>query len=487
MTVSVRRSLFFSFIDKYATGAISLATIAVAARLLTPAEIGVFVVAMAAVNVVEHFRDFGICNYLVQVREITSEGAQTAFTLSFGFSLVLAALLFALAGLWGRFFGHPELEPIVQFLAAGFLLVPFSSPILALLRREMAFRTIAYINVGAAMANSIATIAFAALGFGSLSLAWAVLIAAASTAVMALACRPKLKIFRPALSEWRSVFSFGGYSSATTLLNMLYDLLPSLAVGRVLGFDAVGVYSSATRLCLLPERWIFGALQQVVLPALSARVRGGDELKGPYLMALGLITVVQWPFLVCLALLADPIVLVLLGAQWMGVAPLVRIIAVAWLAMFPAQLTYPLLVSVGKVKEALTASLVTLPVSAALVVASTFIGLEAVAASALLTAPFQVYVALNFVRRHVPFAWSELAHAVSKSAVVTLCAAAAPAAAVALAGFRFDLSIIEMLTAGTGAIVGWAVGLSVTAHPLLEEIRHVAVAVRDKGADRVAL
>src|SRR5690606_27961034 len=112
----------------------------------------------------------------------------------------------------------------------------------------------------------------------------------------------------------------------------------------VLGFDAAGVYSSASRLCQLPERWMFGALQPVVLPALSARARAGDDLKEPYLGALGLITAVQWPFLVCLALLADPLVDLLLGTQWAGVAPLVRIIAVAWLSMFPAMLTYPLLV-----------------------------------------------------------------------------------------------------------------------------------------------
>jgi O-antigen/teichoic acid export membrane protein len=65
---------------------------------------------------------------------------------------------------------------------------------------------------------------------------------------------------------------------------------------------------------------------------------------------------VQWPFLICLALLADPAVRLLLGARWSDTAPLVRIIALAWLAMTPAFLTYPVLVAAGRIKDTLTAS-----------------------------------------------------------------------------------------------------------------------------------
>jgi hypothetical protein len=87
------------------------------------------------------------------------------------------------------------------------------------------------------------------------------------------------------------------------------------------------------------------------------------------------------------------------------------------------------------------------------------------------TAPFQVYVALRFIQRHVPFNWSELALSTAKSALVTLFAAAPPAVMVAFIGL--DLSIPAAIAAALAAAAGWGAGLAVTGHPLLSEVRNV--------------
>ena len=473
--MSIHRSLLFSSIDKYASVAIGLVTIAVLARLLTPAEIGVFMVGNAAVNLVAHFRDFGVGVFIVQEREVTRDGVRAAFTVTFALSILLAVVLCLAAIPIADFYGEPALRPIVQLATIAFLFVPFSNPIVALLRRDMSFDTIALINLTNVAVNSVIAITLAALGWGSLSLVWAAVIASAAGSLVTLWARPEFWIFRPRIGECGKVLSFGIYSSMTTLLNMTFEPVPRLILGRVLGFDAVGLYNRALLLCQLPDRSIFSALQPVVLPALARRIRVGGDLKEPYLRALGHITAIQWPFLSCLALLADPAVRIILGSQWLEVAPLVRIMAVASMCLFPALMTYPLLVAVGSVKDTLTASLISLPPSLAVVFFAAFLGLKAVAASLFLTAPFQVYVALRFIRRHVAFSWRDLAGALSKSALVTLCAAAVPAAVVAQAGFQFDLSNAQTLIAGTGAVLGWGAGLSATAHPLLGEIRNVMI------------
>jgi O-antigen/teichoic acid export membrane protein len=478
--MSVHRSLAFAFLNKYVIVAINLVVTAVVARLLTPAEIGLFMVGSAVVSLTETFRDFGVSAYLVQEREITREGVRTAFTVTSVLSLLLAGILYAAAAPIAAYYGEPYLRQIIELATLGFILVPFSNPIMGLLRRDMAFDTIAFISVTNAVVSSIATIAFAELGYGALSFVWASLIGGAMTTVLALRCRPQFWIFRPALAEWRKVFSFGGYTSATSVLNTFFELLPRLILGRILSFDAVGLYGRAVALCQMPERSILGALQPVVLPALSARARLGGDLKEPYLRGLSYMTAVQWPALIILSLLAYPIVHVLLGEQWLATAPLVRIIALASLCLFPAFLSYPLLVSVGRVKDTLTSSLIALPPSAIVLTGAAFLGVQAVAASLFLTAPFQVYIALSFIRRHVSFTWGELAGAVRKGALVTLCTAVAPIAAIILAGFRFDLSIAAGAIAGVGAVLGWIVGLFLTSHPLLSVIRGTALAARQE-------
>jgi O-antigen/teichoic acid export membrane protein len=465
-----RRSILFSFLDRYATFAIMLLLTALVARLLTPAEVGVFAISMGLVAIVEALREFGVGAYLVQERELTPEKIRTAFTVMLFLSLLLAGALYVLAGPIARFYGEPGVKAVLRLTVISFLLVPFSNPIMALLRRDMAFGWIALINLAGAITNLVVVLTLAVCGFGYMSLAWGAVASGAAIATAAVLCRPQPRLFRPCFVGWRQVLSFGGYASTTTLLNVFHDMLPQFSLGRILGFDAVGLYSRALMLCRLPDRLIMSALPPVLLPALSARARLGGDLKEAYLRGLGHGLTLQWPVLVCLALLADPAVRVLLGVQWAEAVPVVRIMALALLVMFPAFLTYPMLIALGRVKDTLIASLISLPPSMILVSAATFLGLEAVAASLFLTAPFQVYVALRFIRRQVPFTWTELGRAVRKGVAVTLCAAIAPAAAVGLAEFRFDLSVSAGAMAGVGAAAGWLVGLYLTDHPLLTEI-----------------
>ena len=186
---------------------------------------------------------------------------------------------------------------------------------------------------------------------------------------------------------------------------------------------------------------------------------------------------VQWPFLVCLALLADPVVSLALGPQWSPAAPLVRIMAIASMILFPAFMTFPVLVSIGRIRDTLAASLISLPPSMLVVCAAAFLGTEALAASLFITGPLQVYVAMHFIRRHVPFAWKELGAVLGKSVAITLSTAAAPGAAVVLAGFRFDLPVSVMFVSGLGAAAGWIAGVFLTGHPLSMELRSAILTV----------
>ena len=109
----------------------------------------------------------------------------------------------------------------------------------------------------------------------------------------------------------------------------------------------------------------------------------------------------QWPFLLFVAIMAHPIILILLGQTWLEIVPLVRFLCVANLALFAACLSYPVLVAAGSVRDALTSSLISLPPSLLVILCAAFFGAEAVAASALLTLPFQAAVALYFIGRRL--------------------------------------------------------------------------------------
>src|SRR4051794_9380109 len=89
-TLSLRSSIFVSFLDKYLQISLTLVTTVILSRILTPAEVGLFSVGIAIITITHVFRDFGIANYLVQETELTEARVSTAFSLSLAFGWPIA-------------------------------------------------------------------------------------------------------------------------------------------------------------------------------------------------------------------------------------------------------------------------------------------------------------------------------------------------------------------------------------------------------------
>lgn len=467
---TVRRSVLFSASEKYATQILTISTTIIMARVLSPAETGLYLTAYSVIMLADGFRDFGVGSYLVQATTLDRREVRTAFTVTLLLSLGIAMLIALGAGSIAAFYGDAALGSLLLVASLAFVIAPFGTPIGALLRRDMSFRALAGVNTATAAISAAVTIVLGLLGFGASSYVWAYVASALAAVVLMFAVRPDAWVYVPCLASWRRLLSFGMVSAAAAVVNIAYDVLPRLALGKILGFGAVGLYGRALSVCQLPERTIISALQPVVLPAMAAHARTGRSLKEGYLRGHNLVSAFQWPALVVLGLLAEPVVRILLGQQWLEAAPLVRIMAFASMALAPAFMTYPVLVATGRIGDTLRASIISLPPSFAILLLAAPHGTLAVASSLLLIAPIQMAVALFFIRRAIGLRWAELAAASWQSAVVTAAAAAPPALAVLFAadGFSLGWGATALSLAGAGA--GWFAALIATRHPLREEV-----------------
>ena len=478
----VRRSLLMASGDRYVTVVLNLVGMAVLARFLTPDEIGVFAVGATFVMLAELLREFGVSTYLIQEKELSAAGIHTSFTVMLLLSLGLVGLIWVSAEPLATAYGDDRLAPNLRIAGGVLLLAPFSAPVLALLRREMAFGRLAAVNIAAAVANLTVSVGLAVAGAGHLCMALGMLSSAMATVSLAWLWRRdhqfRGNVHRFGFSEWRKVLHFGGYASATTVMNTFSANLPQLVIGRLVGFDAVGLYSRALMLCQVPERLILSACVPVMLSAFAEQSRSGGDMRAAYLRGLSFLSALMWPFLLCLVLMADPAVHALLGPQWGPAVPLVRIIGLASLFTFPAALTYPILVGLGHVRDTLVSSLISLPISALLVCAAAFWGVEAVAASMFVTLPLQVGVALTLIRRRLAFSWNEVFEAVWRSGVLALAAATPPAVAVGIVGWGLDLPIPALLAILAASAAAWAAAVVATSHPLLDEARGALAHVR---------
>jgi O-antigen/teichoic acid export membrane protein len=475
MMVNLRRAIAWASAGQYLVIAINFAAMVVLARLLTPAEYGVALLGGAILAVAEAIRELAGGAYLVRERDLTPEKVRSTTTLSALITLAAAALLVLAASPLAGFFGLPALTVYLGIAVLGYLLGPLIHPQMALLSRMMAFDRLAVINLLLALTTAGVAILLACLGFGALSFAWAGVAAAVAGAVLSLAVGRDLSIYRPSLDHWRGILDFGTYSSLSAVLGRISEALPVFIFGRFLSAEALAIGQRTAVLGLVPERVILAAVGPVALPELSRRARAGEDLNAAYLAALSHVSAVQWPAMILMAILAEPVVLLVLGGQWLDVAPLLRVLSPALMLTVPIGLQYAILVAAGAVHRLPRLLVLQMLVMAAALLLSARHGLHAAAWSMYVAMPVVAGLSLRAVHGTIGFLWRDLSGAAARSAFATLTTAAGPLALALSASSPMSLAS-AVLAAALGA-AGWVLGLYVTGHAFWDEVCRAAAAV----------
>jgi O-antigen/teichoic acid export membrane protein len=477
---SIHRSIFFSAVERYGSLLLFLVSTAVLSRLLTPGEFGIYAVINAVVAVITaSFQEFGGANYLIQKKVLSELNIRTAFTITFGISTVIGLALFLCSDGFVWFFRQDGLKVGIEVSALNFALTPFSVVISALFRRDLEFGKLAICSLGANSVSIAVSIALAVLHYAFMAPIWGSVAGNLILAVLLIASCKSGRIFRPSLAEYPDVIRFGLYSGGVSIINVFYNLAPQIFLARILDFEAVGLYSRAIGITQVFDRLVGQVLGPVIMPAIFAQTKAGGSLRRIYLDAISLLTAVHWPFLAFLAIMAQPIILIWLGPTWMEIVPLVRMTCIAYLSLFAACLTYPVLVAVGSVRDALMSSLISLPPSLLVIFVASFFGVNAVAASALLTLPFQAAVAIYFITRHLDIRLLDLLRALFKSGIVTLASSVGAAVCAAMVEYDLLRPSFGLGLACISTAVCWLLSIVMTEHPLLPRLQLAASGLFD--------
>jgi O-antigen/teichoic acid export membrane protein len=336
----------------------------------------------------------------------------------------------------------------------------------------MSFSKLALMDVLTTLLNTAATLIMIIFGCSYMSFAWASVISSSAWLIMGFCVRRDLAIYRPSLSEWRGVLSFGAYGSVNAVVYRISESLQYLILGRFLDLHAVAIWQRAYGLAISPETVILSGIGAVALPAFSDTARRKQDLKGSYLRSVEHITAVQWPALIFLAIFAEPIVRIMLGFQWTEVVTPLRILAIALLFDFPTTINYPAQVATKGIRHTVPLAVVHAGVRLGVSAFAARYGMLALAMSTLVSIPVNVFLSVLLVRALIPFHWGEFVAATQKSAVSTISSAAGPLLLVIwYSGAETLPLVVAALGIGLSA-VGWIGGLWLVRHPFLGELQH---------------
>ena len=437
------------------------AAIIVLARLLAPADFGLFAMVAAFLTLLELFKDLGLSTATVQRADLTLRQVSTLFWLNSALGLLVAAL-FALAApllAWG--YGEERLLSITSVVAIAFVFTGLAAQHLALLRRQMRFAVVARTQVGAEIVSLVAAIAAAFGGMGVWALVVQRLVWAVAMAVGGwISCRWVPGAPGP-IAEVRSFISFGGYATASMGVNYLSNSLDKVLIGWYWGAAPLGLYDRAQRVHLLPIQNLNIPLANVALATLSRLIDQPARYRQVYLAAVERIGMVISPLGGLLVAAAAPFVHLILGPQWAEAVPILTWMSAA-LAYLPVSYAVSwLFMSQDRTPEMLRAGLANSAVVIAAIAAGLPFGPVGVAAAyvvtgAMLRAPLMFWL----VGRRGPVRTSDLWRAVLMPAVAGAAVAMVVWLARTWGGFaRLDTgadAAISLLLAGITALLVYA-------------------------------
>lgn len=486
-TPSVRTAAVWGMAAQYVVFTAQFATSVIISRFfLTPGEVGLFGTALAAAMMVAVFQDFGIGRYISGEATLDDAQLRRCFSVSIVIALGIGTLIAALAWPIARFYGDGRLFPILAVIAASYLLVPFGIVPAALLQRRLDFRGLFVVNTGAAFAMALVTIYAAANGWSAMALALGTVAQAAARALLGIWMsgeHPRLPLKLDGLAP---ILKFGSGSSLLILSGALGVRTPELIIGRLIDFVAVGLYGRAVGLSGQLRQLVSGAIGGVFFPAFARMRDRGEPFAPAYLRVVSAYSVTTWPAMAFLAAAAVPVVSLLYGPVWAGVAPLLVLIALSEIPFTALPLHMDVPIVLGRMRTLLVFNLVDTAISMGLMIAAALISVEWAAASRIGYGILWYAVYAGFMRSLIGFHWREMLSVYAKSLACTL-ATIAPLL-LAYRGWTSPASISFAMLAmlALAGCLCWAAMLFIVRHPARLEFVDMANALLARTRLRAA-
>lgn len=306
------------------------ASVAILARLLSPADFGIAAVALIVIEFSQGLALLGIRPAIVQRAKLSDADIRVAYTIALIMSSALTVLVFISAGLISRLLRTPTAEPMISALSIIFLIQAQSAVSEGLAARERQFKLLASRRfLSYLVGYGLVGVTSALYGLGAWSLILAKIADATMTAVLlSFGARHSR---RPLLSaaELKRFSDFGAGYTIHQLFNTLANQADNAVVARILGPAALGLYSRSYQIMRLPSLLIGNIIEDAASPGFSAVQNDKQRLARGFLRGLSTVNILLYLAAAICAILAPEIVAIALGPNWTSAAPLLALFSIA--------------------------------------------------------------------------------------------------------------------------------------------------------------
>lgn len=384
-----------------AVGVLNIVSFAFFSRLLSKEVFGYFAALNAVITVFQGISEAGLGSAVIQRKDYSQNYFSTAFTLSLIISLFLSVLLFVLAGPLSLLVSDETLINPLRIISILLVFNSIDSIGRAAMMRKLDFLRYGLIQIISYVLSYGIGIYLAYKGFGLYSLVAAAVLNAVFTCILIFSSDVKIPRLHIDRKDCKQIVSFGGWLTASVLVNQLTQQLDKLVLSKWLSVVQLGAYSRPSGFIGTISDRFNGIFDTVLFPILSKIQDDKSKIKSSFLEAISLLNSFSVVMAAVFFFNAELIIQIFFGNEWLDITYVFRIISVGVVLMIDARLMDCFFRSLALVKLNFYLRLICMFIMlGALYIGSTY-GIVGVAYSVVIANTMAIIIKMTVLCRHI--------------------------------------------------------------------------------------
>lgn len=357
------KGIFWSAVDKFAVQFGQFVVSILLARILLPEDFGLIGMLAIFITLSQTFVESGLGMGLIQRQDSSEVDFSTVFVFNLAVSSFFYLLLFLSAPLISAFFNQPQLTDLIRVLGLNLLIIAFALVQRTKMTIAIDFKSIAKSNIIGMVVGGCFGIIAAKSGYGVWSLVIQTLLGSFATSLSLWVFSNWNPSIAFSIHSFKSLFGYGSKLLIAGLYAQILNNVYTICLGKFYPTASLGYYSRAKSFADLSAGTVVSVIQQALFPILTAVQNDKEKLVSIYSRLIRMSAFIIIPLMTLIALLAKPIVIILLTEKWVSLIPLLQWMVFARIFFPMSVLNMNLLNAVGRSDLFLKVDLFKLPLT----------------------------------------------------------------------------------------------------------------------------
>lgn len=327
-------ALLWSAFERFSQQGLKLVITIILARYLFPEDYGLIGMLTVFIAIGEKFIESGFGQALIQNQDVTHIDKCSVFYFNIGVGILTAGLLWLLAPWIATFYNQSLLIPLTRIMSLNLVLNSLGTVQFALLTKQIDFKTQAKISILENVISGAIGITMAYNGYGI----WSLVARSISGNFIRIVVVWIKTTWRPtwdfSLNSLQQMFGFGSRLLLSGIIGALFSNIYIIIIGKIFPVAVLGYYSQAKKLQQIPVKSICSMIGRVTFPVFSSIQSNKPLLKSNFRKELISLVLIVFPLMIGIAVLAKPVISILLTDKWLPCVPYLQLMCVIG-AMLP--------------------------------------------------------------------------------------------------------------------------------------------------------